>query len=95
MKTLAEENLTLFAHCFNKGHEALQIEALHIMSDILVTHGSAIFEGDSCAVEQRTLYRMFAKALKLDEVVEVQATATEVVCKLMLAQVIKDEEVKL
>ncbi|PUU77631.1 nuclear condensing complex subunit [Tuber borchii] len=92
-KTLAEENLTLFAHCFNKGHEALQIEALHIMSDILVTHGSAIFEGDSCAVEQRTLYRMFAKALKLDEVVEVQATATEVICKLMLAQVIKDEEV--
>ncbi|PWW72815.1 hypothetical protein C7212DRAFT_359859 [Tuber magnatum] len=94
-KTLAEENLTLFAHCFNRGHEALQIEALHIMSDILVTHGSAIFEGDSCAVEQRTLYRMFAKTLKLDEVAEVQATAAEVVCKLMLAQVIKDEEVKL
>ncbi|RPB03620.1 hypothetical protein L873DRAFT_1731528 [Choiromyces venosus 120613-1] len=91
-KTLAEENLTLFAHCFNKGHEALQIEALHIMSDILITHGSAIFEGDSCAVEQRTLYRMFAKALKLDEVAEVQATAAEVVCKLMLAQVIKDGE---
>ncbi|CAZ79208.1 unnamed protein product [Tuber melanosporum] len=94
-KTLAEENLTLFAHCFNRGHEALQIEALHIMSDILVTHGSAIFEGDSCEVEQRVLYRMFAKALKFDEVPEVQATATEVVCKLMLAQVIKDEEVKL
>ncbi|KAG0637178.1 putative nuclear condensin complex subunit 3 [Tuber brumale] len=91
-KTLAEENLTLFAHCFNRGHEALQIEALHIMSDILVTHGSAIFEGDSCEVEQRALYKMFAKALKFDEVPEVQATAAEVVCKLMLAQVIKDEE---
>lgn len=36
---------------------------------------------------------MFVKALKMDDVLEVQATATEVVCKLMLAQVIKEEEV--
>lgn len=91
-RTLAEENLTLFAHCLNKGHDALQVEALHIMSDILTTHGSAIFDGDSCAVEQRVLYRMFAKGLKNDDATEVQATAAEVVCKLMLAQVIKDDE---
>lgn len=91
-RTLAEENLTLFAHCLNKGHDALQVEALHIMSDILATHGSAIFDGESCAVEQRFLYRMFAKGIKNDDAIEVQATAVEVVCKLMLAQVIKDEE---
>lgn len=91
-RTLAEENLTLFAHCLNKGHDALQVEALHIMSDILATHGSTIFEGGSCAVEQRLLYRMFAKGIKNDDAIEVQATAVEVVCKLMLAQVIKDEE---
>lgn len=91
-RTLAEENLTLFAHCLNKGHDALQVEALHIMSDILATHGSAIFDGDSCAVEQRFLYRMFAKGIKNDDATEVQATAAEVVCKLMLAQVIKDDE---
>lgn len=91
-RTLAEENLTLFAHCLNKGHDALQVEALHIMSDILATHGSTIFNGDSCAVEQRFLYRMFAKGIKNDDATEVQATAAEVVCKLMLAQVIKDDE---
>jgi condensin complex subunit 3 len=36
---------------------------------------------------------MFVKALKMDDAAEVQATAAEVVCKLMLAQVIKEEEV--
>lgn len=91
-RTLAEENLTLFAHCLNKGHDVLQIEALHIMSDILATHGATIFDGEACAVEQRGLYRMFAKGLKNDDAMDVQATAAEVVCKLMLAQVIKDEE---
>jgi hypothetical protein len=35
---------------------------------------------------------MLAKATKMDEN-EVQATAVEVICKLMLAQVIKDEDV--
>ncbi|KAL7270925.1 chromosome condensation complex Condensin, subunit G [Rhizina undulata] len=91
-RTLAEENLTLFAHCFTKGHETLQVEALHILSDVLMTHGAAIFDGEHCAVEQQSLYRMLGKGLKLDDAVEVQATAAEVICKLMLAQVIKDEE---
>lgn len=36
---------------------------------------------------------MFAKATKMDECEEVQATAVEVICKLMLAQVIQEEEV--
>ncbi|KAH8146781.1 uncharacterized protein LAJ45_09155 [Morchella importuna] len=91
-RTLAEENLTLFAHCFNKGHEALQISALHIISDILTIHGSTLFTSPSCAVDQRTLYRLLAKALKLDDHTDVQSTAAEVVCKLMLAQVIQDDE---
>jgi condensin complex subunit 3 len=92
-RTLAEENLALFAHCFNKGHENLRIEALHIISDILLCHGAPLFDGESCTVEQRTLYRMFAKALKLEDLDGVQASAAEVICKLMLAQVIQDEEV--
>ncbi|KAK3679756.1 chromosome condensation complex Condensin, subunit G [Recurvomyces mirabilis] len=35
---LAEENLELFLHCFNKGHPALQTAALQIIGDVLVTH---------------------------------------------------------
>jgi len=92
-RNLAEENLTLFAHCFNKGHEALQIEALRIISDMLMVHGAALFEGEACRLEQKTLYKLLGKALKLEDNVEVQAAAAEVCCKLMLAQVVKDEDV--
>ncbi|KAF8460649.1 nuclear condensing complex subunit [Kalaharituber pfeilii] len=92
-RNLAEENLALFAHCFNKGHEALQIEALKIISDMLMVHGASLFEGDTCRLEQKTLYKLLSKALKLEDNVEVQAAAAEVTCKLMLAQVIKDEDV--
>ncbi|KAJ9639935.1 chromosome condensation complex Condensin, subunit G [Coniosporium tulheliwenetii] len=37
-KNLAQENLTLFLHCFTKGHEALQTISLQIITDILTTH---------------------------------------------------------
>jgi condensin complex subunit 3 len=90
---LTEQNLGLFSHCFSRGHEKLQVEALHIISDILHTHGAVIFTSEHCSLEQRQLYRILAKATKMDESEDVQATAVEVICKLMLAQVIKDEEV--
>lgn len=92
-RNLAEENLALFAHCFNKGHEALQIEALRIISDMLMVHGAALFDGEACRLEQKTFYKLLGKALKLEDAIEVQAAAAEVCCKLMLAQVIKDEDV--
>ncbi|KAF2455536.1 nuclear condensing complex subunit [Lineolata rhizophorae] len=41
-KNLAAENLTLFLHCFAKGHEALQAIAIQIISDILITHPSLL-----------------------------------------------------
>lgn len=41
-KNLSEENLTLFLHCFNKGHDALQIIALQIITDILTSHPSLL-----------------------------------------------------
>ena len=93
-RNLAEENLALFAHCFNKGHEALQVEALRIISDMLTVHGATLFEGEACRLEQRTFYKLLGKALKLEDNVEVQAAAAEVCCKLMLAQVVKDEDVR-
>lgn len=92
-QNLAEENLALFAHCFNKGHEALQVEALRIISDMLMVHGAALFEGEACRLEQKTFYKLLGKALRLEDTVEVQAAAAEVCCKLMLAQVAKDEDV--
>ncbi|KAF2841202.1 ARM repeat-containing protein [Patellaria atrata CBS 101060] len=41
-KNLAEENLSLFLHCFTKGHDALQMIALQIISDILSQHPSLL-----------------------------------------------------
>ncbi|OCK82138.1 ARM repeat-containing protein, partial [Lepidopterella palustris CBS 459.81] len=41
-KNLASENLTLFLHCFTKGHEALQTIAIQIITDILITHPTLI-----------------------------------------------------
>ncbi|KAF8446778.1 nuclear condensing complex subunit [Terfezia claveryi] len=84
-RNLAEENLTLFAHCFNKGHEALQIEALRIISDMLMVHGAALFEGEACRLEQKTLYKLLGKAVKLEDNVEVQAAAAELLKALVIA----------
>jgi condensin complex subunit 3 len=43
-------------------------------------------------VEEKVLYKMFSKALKADDKIEVQAAACEAACKLMLGLVVKDEE---
>ncbi|KAF3914975.1 hypothetical protein ABW21_db0200993 [Orbilia brochopaga] len=91
-KPLAEENLTLFAHCFNKGHEELQVEAAHIICDMLVVHGATLFDSEKCTIDQKTMFKMFKQATRLDENPETQAACVEVLCKLFLARVIEDDE---
>ncbi|KAF2816630.1 uncharacterized protein BDZ99DRAFT_505983 [Mytilinidion resinicola] len=41
-KNLASENMTLFLHCFTKGHDTLQIIAVQILTDTLITHPSLL-----------------------------------------------------
>ncbi|KAF2201051.1 hypothetical protein GQ43DRAFT_416695 [Delitschia confertaspora ATCC 74209] len=41
-KNLASENLTLFLHCFSRGHESLQTISIQIITDILITHPSLL-----------------------------------------------------
>ncbi|RDL40937.1 ARM repeat-containing protein [Venustampulla echinocandica] len=84
-KSLAEENLTLFMHFFSKGHSALQITALQILTDILVQHGAHLLDSNP------TLLKVYLKALKSGtKAPEVQAAATVAVAKLMLGRVISD-----
>ncbi|KAL2062694.1 hypothetical protein VTL71DRAFT_5766 [Oculimacula yallundae] len=84
-KSLAEENLTLFMHFFNKGHAALQITALQILTDILNQHGAHLLDTNP------TLLKVYLKALKNGtKAPEVQAAATVAVAKLMLGRVISD-----
>ncbi|KAL3423037.1 hypothetical protein PVAG01_04784 [Phlyctema vagabunda] len=84
-KSLAEENLTLFMHFFSKGHSALQITALQILTDILNQHGAQLLDSNA------TLVKVYLKALKSgSKAPEVQAEATVAVSKLMLGRVISD-----
>lgn len=84
-KSLAEENLTLFMHFFSKGHPALQITALQILTDILNQHGAHLLDTNP------TLLKVYLKALKSgSKSPEVQAAATVAVSKLMLGRVIAD-----
>jgi condensin complex subunit 3 len=84
-KSLAEENLNLFMHFFSKGHSALQITSLQILTDILNQHGAHLLDTNP------TLLKVYLKALKLgSKAPEVQAAATVAIAKLMLGRVIAD-----
>lgn len=71
-QNLAEENLTLFLHCFTKGSDALQIISLQIITDILTSHPSLLKSApasDESGTEivnplLKPLQKMYAKALK-------------------------------
>ncbi|KAI9740507.1 MAG: hypothetical protein M1834_005087 [Cirrosporium novae-zelandiae] len=95
-KTLAEENLTLFLHCFNKGHEALQCASLQVLCDILATHSSLLTippsEDSESFQVQKAVHKVFIKALKATSSPDVQAAGTTALCKLMLLNVIKEED---
>ena len=92
LQTLAEENLILFVHCFTKGHDALQVTAIHVLADILTTHPSLISSAIADAALQKTVLKIFAKGLKAEHTPDVQAAATIALCKLMLTSVIRDED---
>ncbi|KAK4991656.1 chromosome condensation complex Condensin, subunit G [Elasticomyces elasticus] len=103
-KNLAEENLTLFLHCFARGHPALQTIALQIIADILTTHPSLLApvppsaSGSPAKAEQeapnlllKPVLKAFSKALKSGEP-QVQSTGGTALSKLMLSQLITDTD---
>ncbi|EMC94276.1 hypothetical protein BAUCODRAFT_26438 [Baudoinia panamericana UAMH 10762] len=103
-KNLAEENLTLFLHCFAKGHPALQTIALQIIADILITHPSLLAEppidpNTTTATEQPPMENMlqkqvlkaFSRSLKSDDHA-VQSTGATAVAKTMLSRLITDKD---
>ncbi|POS88035.1 hypothetical protein EPUL_000644 [Erysiphe pulchra] len=84
-KSLAEENLTLFMHFFTKGHPALQITALQILTDLLVTYGAYLLDNNPL------LLKVYLKALKSgNKTPEVQAVATNALAKLLLGRIISE-----
>lgn len=87
-RSLAEDNLTLFMLFYSKGHTALQITALHILTDVLNVHGAQLL------VNNPALMKIYVKALRSGaKSPEVQAVATIAVSKLLLGRVITDVDV--
>ncbi|OTA94491.1 hypothetical protein M434DRAFT_394633 [Hypoxylon sp. CO27-5] len=86
-RPLAEENLTLFMHFFSKGHSALQITALQILTDILNVHGAQLLSANPA------LLKVYVRALRSgSKSPEVQGAATVAVCKLLLGRVVTDRD---
>lgn len=90
-KSLAEENMSLFIHCFTKGHEGLQVTAIHILADMLSTHPSLLkpvvqSDGETVALPafHRPLLKVFAKSLKHNSPASVQAASATALSKLLL-----------
>ncbi|KAI0481007.1 ARM repeat-containing protein [Xylariaceae sp. FL0804] len=84
-RALAEENLGLFMHFFSKGHAALQITALQILTDILNVHGASLLSAN------QPLLKVYIKALRSgSRNPEVQGAATIAVSKLLLGRVVTD-----
>lgn len=74
-------------HFFSKGHAALQITALQILTDILTQHGAYLLDSTP------TLLKVYVKALKSGaKSPEVQASATVSVCKLILGRIVQESE---
>ncbi|KAJ5621063.1 hypothetical protein N7510_005047 [Penicillium lagena] len=90
-KTLAEENMTLFIHCYSKGHEGLQVTALQILCDMVTTHPSLlapVTQADGETVTppavQKPLLKVFARSLKANSPASVQSGAATALSKLLL-----------
>ncbi|KAF3479663.1 condensin complex component cnd3 [Arthroderma uncinatum] len=91
-KSLAEENMGLFIHCYTKGHESLQEMALRILSDIVTTHNSLLAPiaspNDPNTVTpppfQKPLLKAFAKALKTSTLPHAQSAAVIALTKMLL-----------
>lgn len=93
-RDLSLENTVLFMHCFNKGHEALQVEAVHTICDILISHGRVILEMEN-GIDTEMIEKMLKRALLMNESGDVQVAAVQALSKLLLAGVVTDYNVSL
>ena len=79
-------------HCFTKGHDVLQVTAIHILADVLETHPSLLTAQDVDVNLQQSIQKIFVKGMKAQHAPEVQSAAVTALCKLMLTSIIKDED---
>lgn len=90
-KELASETLMLFHQCYAQGDESLKMEAIKIITDILMIHGTGVLDIEE-GVDSMTVYKLYFNAVKDPDQPEVQALAAEALCKLLLGGVFTEEE---
>jgi condensin complex subunit 3 len=91
---LAEENLTLFLHCFLKGHPALQTIAIQIITDILITHPSLLAEPANEEEENpliKPILKAYSRSIKSGDPA-VQSTGATALSKAMLSRLITEPD---
>lgn len=83
--------MTLFIHCYSKGHEGLQVTALQIICDMVTTHPSLLApvtqsDGETVTTPpiQKPLLKVFSRALKANSPASVQSAAATALSKLLL-----------
>lgn len=94
LQNLAEENLTLFLHCFLKGHPALQTIALQTITDILVTHPSLLAEPANEEEENpliKPILKAYSRSIKSGDPA-VQSTGATALSKAMLSRLITEPD---
>jgi condensin complex subunit 3 len=64
---------------------------MHILSDIFMTHGMGILTDDT--VKPEAITSIWTKAIKSEDEPEVAAAAAESLAKLMLANVVTEDEI--
>ncbi|OOQ88988.1 nuclear condensin complex subunit 3 [Penicillium brasilianum] len=90
-KNVAEDNMTLFIHCYSKGHEGLQVTAIQTICDMITTHPSLLApvpESDGETVTapaiQKPILKVFSRALRATSPAAVQSAAATALSKLLL-----------
>lgn len=82
--------MSLFIHCYSKGHEGLQVTAIQIICDMVTTHPSLLApitqpDGEVKAPPmQKPLFKVFTRALKANSPPSVQSGAATALSKLLL-----------
>ncbi|KAG5362201.1 Condensin complex subunit 3 [Yarrowia sp. C11] len=87
----ASDNLMVFGHCVHKGEAEFKVEALKIMSDILVLHGRSVLDLPD-KVDSESVHKLYYQALKNADIPELQAVAAEGLFKLLLCGVFSNAD---
>lgn len=87
----ASDNLMVFGHCVHKGEAEFKVEALKIMSDILVLHGQSVLDLPD-KVDTESVHKLYYQALKNADIPDLQAVAAEGLFKLLLCGVFSNSD---